>query len=112
MAERVAKTIDDRFDEVTQAFLDQRDFTMFVHDKLRDEIRQSEGRLSDRIDGVKRKVDGLEVKVDSLDRKVGALDGKVGGLEGKVEGMAQAIDRRFTRNELLLTEILNEVKRR
>jgi hypothetical protein len=88
---RQPKTIDDRFDEVTQAFLDQRDFTTFVHDKLRDEIRQSEGRLSGRIDGVERKVDSLETKVD---------------------GMAQAIDRRFTRNELLLTEILNEVKRR
>ena len=92
---RQPKTIDERFDEVTQAFLDQRDFTMFVHDKLRDqlqgEIRQSEGRLSGRIDG-------LAVRVD--------------GLEGKVEGLAQAMDRRFTRNELLLTEILNEVKRR
>lgn len=88
MAERAARTIDERFDEVTQAFLDQRDFIVFCHDKLRDqlqdEIRQSEGRLSGRIDG---------------------LDAKVGG-------MAQAIDRRFTRNELLLTEILNEVKRR
>ena len=91
MAERAAKTIDERFDEVTQAFLDQRDFTMFCHDKLRTEIRESEGRLSGRLDG---------------------LEGRFDGLEGKIEGTAQAIDRRFTRNELLLTEILNEVKRR
>jgi predicted nuclease with TOPRIM domain len=109
MAERAAKTIDERFDEVTQAFLDQRDFTVFCHDKLRDqlqdEIRQSEGRLSGRLDR-------LEGKVDRLEGKIGGLEGKVGGLEGKVGGMAQAIDRRFTRNELLLTEILNEVKRR
>jgi len=84
MAERAAKTIDDRFDDVSQAFLDQRDFTMFCHDKLRTEIRESEGRLSGRLDG----------------------------LEGKVDGMAQSMDRRFTRNELLLTEILNEVKKR
>lgn len=77
MAEQRAKTIDDRFDEVTQAFLDQRDFTLFCSDKLRDEIREVEGRMM-----------------------------------GRFNGLEQAMDRRFTRNELLLTEILNEVKKR
>lgn len=84
MPERRPRTIDERFDEVTQAFADQRDFTMFCHDKLgrevRQEIRASEGRLTSRLD---------------------ALEGRFGGLEG-----------RFARQELLLTEILNEVKRR
>lgn len=138
MAEPQAKTIDERFDEVTQAFLDQRDFTLFCSDKLRAEIRDVEGRLTGRLDGLELKFDGLEGKVEGLDRKVerldrrvgglegkvegldrrvGGLEGKVegldrrvGGLEGKVDGMAKAMDRRFTRNELLLTEILNEVK--
>ena len=103
MAEQRAKTIDERFDEVTQAFLDQRDFTLFCSDKLRDEIRDVEGRLTGRLDGLELKFDGLEGKVDGLDRRVGSL-------EGKVDGMAQTMDRRFTRNELLMTEILNEVK--
>ena len=44
------KTIDERFDEVAQGFLDQRDYTTFCFEKLRrdmrQEIRQSEGRLS------------------------------------------------------------------
>jgi len=131
MAEQRAKTIDERFDEVTQAFLDQRDFTLFCSDKLRDEIRDVEGRLTGRLDGLELKFDGLEGKVDGLDRRVGGLENKfegfdrrvgglenkvdgldrrVGSLEGKVDGMAQTMDRRFTRNELLMTEILNEVK--
>lgn len=54
MAKKSTKTIDERFDEVTQAFLDQRDFTIFCFDKLRAELRQeiqaSEGRLSHRLD--------------------------------------------------------------
>lgn len=119
MAEQRAKAIDERFDEVTQAFLDQRDFTLFCSDKLRAEIRDVEGRLTGRLDGLELRFDGLEGKVDGLDRRVGGLevkveglDRRVGGLEGKVDGMAQAMDRRFTRNELLLTEILNEVKKR
>jgi hypothetical protein len=34
MAEQHTKTIDERFDEVTKAFLDQRDYTTFVYDKV------------------------------------------------------------------------------
>jgi len=48
------KTLDERFDEVEQGFLDQRDYTTFCFDKLRrdmrQEIRQSEGRLARRLD--------------------------------------------------------------
>ena len=48
------KTFDERFDEVTQGFLDQRDYTAFCFEKLRrdmrQEIRQSEGRLARRLD--------------------------------------------------------------
>jgi len=82
MSEQVPKTIDERFDEVTQAFLDHRDFTTFCFDKLgtelRHEIRASEGRLSDRVDGLATRVDGLSHRLD--------------------------------RHELVLSEILNEVK--
>jgi len=48
------KSLDERFDEVAQGFLDQRDYTTFCFDKLRGElqreIRQSEGRLGRRLD--------------------------------------------------------------
>lgn len=44
------KSLDERFDEVAQGFLDQRDYTTFCFDKLREEIRQSEGRLGRRLD--------------------------------------------------------------
>jgi hypothetical protein len=54
MAERTEKTLDERFDEVKEAFRDHRDFTVFCFDKLRrelrQEIRQSEGRVTRRLD--------------------------------------------------------------
>jgi hypothetical protein len=53
-ANTAPKTIDERFDEVAQGFLDQRDYTTFCFDKLgqglRQEFRQSEGRLARRLD--------------------------------------------------------------
>jgi hypothetical protein len=105
MPERRPRTIDERFDEVTQAFADQRDFTMFCHDKLgrelRQEIRASEGRLTSRL--------------DALEGRFGGLEGRVGGLEGRFDRLERrfdGLDGRFARQELLLTEILNEVKRR
>jgi hypothetical protein len=49
-----SKTIDERFDEVAQGFLDQRDYATFCFDRLRrelrQEIRQSEGRIARRLD--------------------------------------------------------------
>lgn len=88
MAERAAKTIDERFDEVSQAFREQRDFTEFCYDRLRGELR---GDLI-----------GVEAR----------LTQRIGALEGKVEGLETSMNRRFTHHELLLTEILNEVKKR
>lgn len=67
MAEQQTKTIDERFDDVTQAFLDQRDYTTFVHDKL-------------------------SARFDNVDLRLDKMDGRLG------------------RIELVLSEVLNEVK--
>lgn len=102
MAERAAKTIDERFDEVSQAFREQRDFTIFCAEKVRSElgqdIRDSEGRLTQRLESLEGRFDGLEGRFD--------------GLEGKVDGLEKTMNRRLAYHELLLTEILNEVKKR
>lgn len=67
MERQQAKTIDERFDDVTQAFLDQRDFTIFVHDKL-------------------------NTRLDKIGRRLDKMDGRLG------------------RIELVMSEVLNEVK--
>ena len=80
MAERAAKTIDERFDEVAHAFREQREYTEFCFESLRLEFRQ-------RFDTIDQRFDSMDQRFDSMDR-------------------------RMTNHELLLTEILNEVKKR
>lgn len=81
MARQQTKTIDERFDEVTQAFLDQRDFTIVVHDKL-----------NTRLDTMDRRLDKMDGRLDKMDGRLGRMDGRLG------------------RIELVLSEVLNEVK--
>jgi hypothetical protein len=80
-----SKSLDERFDEVAQGFLDQRDYTTFCFDRLRSEI-QSE--FSDVRGGI------------------GSLDGRLDRLDGRLD----RLDRRLDRHELVLGEILTEVK--
>jgi len=104
MAKQQVKTIDERFDEVTQAFLDQRDFTTFCFEKLQRELRQelreaigqSESRLTQRLE--RSLTQSLtETLTQSLELSL-------------TQTLTHEMDRRFTRNDLLLSEILNEVK--
>ncbi len=81
MAEQQTRTIDERFDEVTQAFLDHRDDTTFVYDKL-----------SARFDGVDWRLDKVDGRLDKVDGRLDKVDGRLG------------------RIELVLSEVLNEVK--
>jgi len=95
MPKQQTKTIDERFDEVTQAFLDHRDYTTFVYDKL-----------SARFDGVDGRLDRVEARLDRVDGRLDKLDGRL----GKVEGRLDKVDGRLGRIELVLSEVLNEVK--
>jgi hypothetical protein len=76
--------MDERFDEVTQAFLDHRDFTTFCFDKvhgelrelrrdLRHAIKESEGRLSHRIDSVSHRLDRHELVLSEILNEVKAI---------------------------------------
>ncbi len=88
MAEQQTRTIDERFDEVTQAFLDQRDYTTFCYDKLSARFDKVDGRL----DSVERRLDGIDGRLDKVDGRLDRMDGRLG------------------RIELVLSEVLNEVK--
>jgi hypothetical protein len=43
-------TFDDRFDEVSAAIAEQRDYTTFCFDRARRELRATENRLTRRLD--------------------------------------------------------------
>jgi hypothetical protein len=94
MAERAAKTIDERFDEVAHAFREQREYTEFCFESLRLEFRQRFDTIDQRFASVDQRFASVYQRFDSMDRRFDSMD------------------RRMTNHELLLTEILNEVKKR
>ena len=94
MAERAGKTIDERFDEVAHAFREQREYTEFCFESLRLEFRQRFDTIDQRFASVDQRFASVDQRFDSMDRRFDSMD------------------RRMTNHELLLTEILNEVKKR
>ncbi len=127
MMEKQERTLDDQFHDVSIAFAEAHDFTEFCYTRLDGKltgvandlgILTAEVRVLDtKVSTLDAKVTSLDAKVTSLEKKVGGLDTRLGSLEvkvtdldTKVTALGTTMDRRFTRNELLLTEVLNEVK--
>ena len=101
MAERAAKTIDERFDEVAHAFREQREYTEFCFESLRLEFRQRFDTIDQRFASVDQRFASVDQRFDSMDQRFDSMDRRF-----------DSMDRRMTNHELLLTEILNEVKKR
>ena len=59
-------TVDRRFDEVAQAFVEQREYLEFCDARLDDEMTR-------RFEAVERRLDGLERRFDSLERRKRAM---------------------------------------
>ena len=91
--QRTTKTLDERFDDVTVAIVEQRDFTTFAFDKVRREMRQVEKRLT-------RRLGRYELLLSEVLGEVRRQDGMLGHVLSDVK-----------RHELLLSEVLGEVKR-
>jgi hypothetical protein len=76
-------SVDRRFDEVSEHFVEQREYTEFAFDRLRKEMLEGFNRLESKLD---TNVERLERKLDtSVERLEGKLDGSVKGLEGKLD---------------------------
>jgi hypothetical protein len=60
------KTIDERFDEVGQGFLDQRDYTTFCFDKLRSEIQSEFADVRGGLGRLERRLDRHELVLDEI----------------------------------------------
>jgi len=134
MMEKQEKTLDQQFHDVSIAFADAHAFTDFCYTRLDDKITgvaKDVGNLTTAVRTLGAKVSTLDAKVSTLDTKVSTLDTRMGSLEAKVASLdtrvgsletkvtnldtkvttlTTTMDRRFTRSELLLTEVLNEVK--
>ncbi len=125
--QNTTKTLDDRFDEVTAAIVEQRDYTTFAFDKVRGEVRQVEKRLTRRLDrhelllgevldGVRRH-GGVLVRHDEalsdvlseLKRHDGRLTELQNGLKRHDAVLSEVLSH-LKQHDGVLSEILNEVK--
>jgi len=89
---RPRQPIDRHLDDITAAFADHRDFTVFCFDKLRTE-------MVERFDAVDQRFDAVDQRFDAIDQRFDSVDQRLSG-----------VDQRLSRHEQLLIEVLHEVK--
>ena len=92
----LAVSMDQRFDEVTAAILEQRRYTKFAFEQLTTRISGLEGRF-----------DSLETKVDSLGTRFHSLETKVDSLESQLTSFETKVESRFARLDRKLDQLLD-----
>lgn len=115
VTEKQVKTLDEQFHEVSVAIAESHDFTGFCFTRLDQKIVRLDGRVGAveaRLGAVETRLGTVETGLCSLASKVDNLKVEVSSVDAKVDKLAVTMDRRFTRQELLLTELLNEFKAR
>ncbi len=96
---RPRQPIDRHLDDITAAFADHRDFTVFCFDKLRTE-------MVERFDAVDQRFDAVDQRFDAVDQRFDAIDQRFDRVDQRLSG----VDQRLSRHEQLLIEVLHEVK--
>lgn len=107
------KSIDERFDEVAHAFVEQRDFITFCFDRARQDFSAGLAGVKVDIAGLDNRVAGLDNRVASVEGRLGRVEDRLGRVDdrlGRVDNRLGRVEHRLDRHELILSEILNEVK--
>jgi phage shock protein A len=88
--DRLAQSVDERFNQVDEAIAEQRAHTEFVHERLDGRINALDGKVT-ALDG---KLSALDGKVSTLDGRVSTLQGGFGRLERKLDQFMDRFDGR------------------
>ena len=80
----LSASVDERFDAVDAALVEQRQYTEFAFDRLADEMRTGFEAINGRLDGV-------DVRVKSVDRRSAAVDSRF----DRVDSQFETVDSRF-----------------
>jgi molybdopterin-biosynthesis enzyme MoeA-like protein len=89
-------SVDRRFDEVSEHFVEQREYTEFAFDRLRKEMLEGFNRLESKLDtNVERLERKLDTNVERLERK---LDTSVERLEGKLDSSVKGLESKLDEN--------------
>ena len=69
----LAVSVDRRFDEVTQALVEQREYTEFAFTQLDAKMTSGFARVEIRLEGFDHKLQGVEHKLERVERKIDQL---------------------------------------
>jgi len=115
--ETFERQVDRRFDEVTDALVELREYTDLAYSRLDakldgveakvDRVDVKVDRLDARIGGVDAKLEGLDAKLAGVDAKVDGLDAKLAGVDTKVEKLESKMDMRFGRLDRKLAQFID-----
>ena len=95
-------SVDQRFDEVAEAFVDQRRSTELAYERLDARITQLDAKVT----GLDSKVTALDEKVTTLDAKVDTLEGRMGSGFVRIERRIDLMDRRMDRMDRKLDQLI------
>jgi hypothetical protein len=68
--DQLAHSVDERFNAVDSAFVEQREYTEFAFERLQGDMQAGFGEVSRRFDGVSERFDGMASRFDRLERKL------------------------------------------
>ena len=83
-----ARTIDERFDDVTRAIAEQRDFTLHCFNNLRTDMMARFAKVEARQATLELRMDKLESRMDNLERRMTTQESMLGEVLGLVRVLA------------------------
>ena len=96
----LAVSVDARFDAVDAALNQQRQYTEFAFDRLRDEMKNGFDAINGRLDGVDGRVNSIDRRVNSMDSRFDRVDGRLDGVDSRLDSINtrfDSVDSRFDR---------------
>lgn len=104
-----------RFDEVTDALVEQRQHTEFAFARLEERMNARFDKVDGRLEGMEKRLDGLEQRLDGLERRFDGLEQRFNGIEVRMDRLEARFDRlegRFDRMENKLDLLISRKPRK
>ncbi len=107
-------SVDERFDAVDQAFLEQRQYTEFAFDQLRAEMRAGFGQVDARFGQVDARFDRMDARFDTMDTRFDRMDARFDTMDTRFDRMDarfDTMDARFSRLERKFDQVIDRLDR-
>jgi chromosome segregation ATPase len=89
---RMSISIDSRFDDVSEAIVEQRRYTEFAFESLRGEMAQRFDAVERRLDAVERRLDAVEHRLDAVEHRLDAVERRLDAVERRLDAVERRLD--------------------